>query len=242
MKKIISLILISMLTIICLSIKAFATTNTNFAVELIANKTKLNRGDTVEVSVKIKDLTDVGEGINAFMGTLEYDTNVFETVTKADMKAQNGWDTPEYNEENGKVITVKGDYITEEEVIFTINLKVKDDATFGETILGFKEPEAANDNDYIGESFELNLEIVEKQVENPDTENPNENDNDNDSNNDNNNNDNNQNNDDKKEDNTVTNQKLPYTGKTMIFIAIGLIILSVISIISYISYRRNNVC
>ena len=108
MKKIISIIIINVLIIFSLSLNSYAAQmETNFRIELISNKTTVTKGDTVEISVKIKNLTGVGEGINAFLGTFKYDTNVFEKVTKSDMKSQNGWDAPEYNEENGKIIYIK---------------------------------------------------------------------------------------------------------------------------------------
>ena len=181
MKKIISIIIINVLIIFSLSLNSYAAqTETNFRIELISNKTTVTKGDTVEISVKIKNLTGVGEGINAFLGTFKYDTNVFEKVTKSDMKSQNGWDAPEYNEENGKIITCKGEYITNDEIIFTIDLKVKENTSVKNTTLQIDEPEAANDNDYVGKAGTLNLEILEKtdtekpDEENPDTEKPDE--------------------------------------------------------------------
>ena len=181
MKKIISIIIINVLIIFSLSLNSYAAqTETNFQIELISNKTTVTKGDTVEISVKIKNLTGVGEGINAFLGTFKYDTNVFEKVTKSDMKSQNGWDAPEYNEENGKIITCKGEYITNDEIIFTIDLKVKENTSVKNTTLQIDEPEAANDNDYVGKAGTLNLEILEKtdtekpDEENPDTEKPDE--------------------------------------------------------------------
>ena len=225
----------------------------------------------VEISVKIKNLTGVGEGINAFLGTFKYDTNVFEKVTKSDMKSQNGWDAPEYNEENGKIITCKGEYITNDEIIFTIDLKVKENTSVKNTTLQIDEPEAANDNDYVGKAGTLNLEILEKtdtekpdeenpdtekpdeenpkpNEENPDTEKPDEENPDTEkpsTNSNSNNNQNNNSNSGKNEntniDNTTAGQKIPQTGEKLSFTIVGLIVLITIGIISYILYRKNNI-
>ncbi len=265
MKKIISIIIINVLIIFSLSLNSYAAqTETNFRIELISNKTTVTKGDTVEISVKIKNLTGVGEGINAFLGTFKYDTNVFEKVTKSDMKSQNGWDAPEYNEENGKIITCKGEYITNDEIIFTIDLKVKENTSVKNTTLQIDEPEAANDNDYVGKAGTLNLEILEKtdtekpDEENPDTEKPDEEDPDTEkpdeenpdtekpstnssSNNNQNNNSNSGKNENTNIDNTTAGQKIPQTGEKLSFTIVGLIVLITIGIISYILYRKNNI-
>ncbi|MFR5684261.1 MAG: cohesin domain-containing protein [Clostridia bacterium] len=116
MKKVVAIMMVIILSVMLTGI-TFAVGETNFDVELVPNKTTVKQGDTVEISVKIKSLTDVGEGINAFMGTFSYDTTKFEAITSSNIASQNGWGTPEYNDVNGKIVVEKGSYVNTEEVI-----------------------------------------------------------------------------------------------------------------------------
>lgn len=102
----------------------------NAKIELSADKTQILAGDKVVVTVKVTNITGIEDGILGLSGNLSYDNTKFENVTLA---ALNNWDKPEYNAENGKFVTLKGDPVKSDEAIFTISLVAKSDVKLGDT-------------------------------------------------------------------------------------------------------------
>jgi len=140
----------------------FAEGETNFSVILTANKTEVNHGETVEVSISLGQFSNIGTGINSFLGDLEFDKTKL-SIESGNIVAQNGWDSPTY--ENDKLLTTKGSMITANEEIIKITFTVNDDAELGTTTIALKNVEAANDeNDFVGVEGTVSIEITEESI------------------------------------------------------------------------------
>ncbi len=119
MKKIISIVLILLVILSVTNVYA-----SSCKVTLSTPKTDLAKNEEFTVDVSISDIDDE-KGIMALMSTLEYDKDSLELVK---MEQQNGWAKPEYNEENGKFVQEKGDFIKSKETTLKVTFKVKEDS------------------------------------------------------------------------------------------------------------------
>lgn len=121
MKKIIvglSLILVMIVSIMGTVYAADAS------VSLQTNKNEYAKNEEFTVDVVLSGLT-TQRGVAALMATLEYDK---DSLTLVRTEAQNGWSTPNYNEDNGKLIMDKNSNVTGTETVLKITFKVKENA------------------------------------------------------------------------------------------------------------------
>lgn len=115
-----------LLSIMCITLSAYAF---SCSMSLDTNKSEYKPGDDVVVDVKLTNI-DAGDGVNALIATLEYDTN---SLTYVSMQGQNTWN-PTYNAANGKVIMDRSVPVTTPETVLTINFKVKEQSAKKPTI------------------------------------------------------------------------------------------------------------
>lgn len=158
MKKIFITITLIIISIVMLGVQAFASA-TNCDTELIPSTTTVQQGQKVTVQVKLKNFTNVGDGINTFLGVLNYDKNVFETLSDTDFAASNGWYAPVYNDANGKMETETSSYTKTDVVIMTITFTAKSTATIGTSTIKLTGVEIANNSDYTGADSSVALNI-----------------------------------------------------------------------------------
>ena len=64
-----------------------------------------------------------GNGVNAILATLGYDQEVLKLIG---LEAQNGWATPEINNDTGRLVTEKGSLVNENQVIFIAKFDILD--------------------------------------------------------------------------------------------------------------------
>lgn len=216
----------------------------NAKIVLFADKTQISAGDKVTVTVKIIDITEVSEGIIGLSGTLSYDNTKFENIT---ISALNNWDKPEYNSENGKLLTLKGDYVKTDEAVFTITLTAKSDVKLGDTEIKLSDIKVSDiDNEYAVTAASTKLTIVEKKQEQPDNSNTNTNTNTSTDTNTNTNTNNRTNANTtvkntvvaNKTDNTTASGKLPKTGLAGDALVIGGIALAIIGVFCLVKYNK----
>lgn len=119
MKKISLLSLFIILVVAVLTVSAYASTTGK--MELGTDKLEYNKDDKVVVDVRIKDL-ETDTGIIGLGGKLEYDKNALEFEK---IEGVGEWSKPQFNEENGKWITDRGDLTKENETVFKATFKVK---------------------------------------------------------------------------------------------------------------------
>ena len=132
MKKVKKMIVMVLSTLVVSMLIAGEANAASFTFKAEANKTEAKPGDEIVISMGISNI-DMGDlGINAIEGTLDYDDEVFEKVSRDDIGLQNNW-TITYNEEAG---AHEGNFlisnivagIKTEQKIGEIRLKIREDA------------------------------------------------------------------------------------------------------------------
>lgn len=137
----------------------------SFQTKLVADQTNLLPGQEVTIGVSLSDIDAGTTGISGFQATLEYDTNIFETVVATNFSAQNNWDGITYNPANGSLTTVKQTFVKTAEEIMTIKLKVKSGAVAGKAVVTFKDITSSTQgtDDFVdvkANNVSLNLNIM----------------------------------------------------------------------------------
>lgn len=143
MKKLFNILIIS-LTILALF---FIFVNNNVYATSASVETKLEEqvveGDKLEISINISKLNNAGDGINAYSGTLSFDTNELEFV---EIQNGEGWNSPVYNEEgtkegNVKIAATSNQFINQETELCKVIFNIKENKDTYD--VNFKEFEAA---------------------------------------------------------------------------------------------------
>lgn len=140
----------------------------SFGVTLTPSTTEVEKGGTVKVVVSVNSI-DAGNGLNALLGNLEYDNNIFETVSSNDINALNRWDAITYNANSGKLVTTKAEFVNNNSDVFEINLKVKSTATVGSTTVTLKNISASNSQQDISAQNTSCTITVKEKTTTPDT-------------------------------------------------------------------------
>lgn len=155
-------IIIMALVIFLIPIKALAfNLQTNISEEEIQD-------GTITISLKISDLQEYTNGINAVSGKLVYDTNMIESVT---FKGMNNWSCAYNDEENNEnkgifmLITTSGNVNTDTEVA-KIELKLKNVTEQQKTKIKFEDIQTSYHAQKIkAEDKEINLKIEDNKIE-----------------------------------------------------------------------------
>ena len=120
MKKIIKfgIILSIVLILISANISIYAAAeNTNIPsakTEIIINNIEENQ---IQVTVGLSDLTNIGEGVNAYAGILAYNSDELELVEFINV---NNWNNPTYKilDNEIKVVSTSNKFLKEENILF----------------------------------------------------------------------------------------------------------------------------
>lgn len=91
----------------------------------LTSNSKLVAGQVVEVSFSITSI-DAGEGVDAIVGRLNYDDNIFEEVTEDDFYGQNRWNVQIYNPSTKLFTLSKSSKVNSNCDVLKIKLKVKE--------------------------------------------------------------------------------------------------------------------
>lgn len=146
----------------------------SFTVTLKPSATVVEKGGTVEVVVALSSI-DAGSGINSFLATLEYDKNIFETLTTdndhvaQEIEGLNNWDTPLLNENKGKMVTDRKGFAKDDMDALKIKLKVKANASTGSTTITIKDISASNGQQDINAQNTSCTITVKEKTTTPDT-------------------------------------------------------------------------
>lgn len=132
----------------------------SFKFVVSATKTRVKPGEETTVIMKISDIVDVNNlGINALEATLEYDSNIFETVTVNEMEGKNNW-TITYNQQQGNFLVsniISG--IKSEQEIGEIKFKVKKNVGKTRTKIYFRNVKSNDGNNLMPEQ-DKEVEII----------------------------------------------------------------------------------
>jgi hypothetical protein len=122
MKKIIRLSLVLLAAIAIMGCTAYASLDCTVSIE--TTKTVFSENEEFVASIKLSNIQSE-RGVIAFGATLEYDK---DSLTIVKMEGKNGWSTPSYNEENGKLVMDRSNVTNNDEIIFEITFRVKEDS------------------------------------------------------------------------------------------------------------------
>lgn len=135
----------------------------SFSVKITPSSTTVQKGETVTLTISVSDLDVGSKGINTILLAMEYDKNIFETVSSSNIEALNSWDKPSFNPDNGKMLSTRDPFLTAGGDVFAIKLTAKSTATTGNTTVTFKNIEASNsESDIYAANTSYVLNITEK--------------------------------------------------------------------------------
>lgn len=133
-------VLITLLAIVLLlsaTTSVFAA-ETNYSVGMsLASSSKLKEGDTVTVKVNLTTI-NAGNGIDTITAQLNYDEDVFETLSSANMTAGTDW-TPSFANSTKMLTLLKNSKVKAAETVLTIKLKVKTAINVDKTTITLKD-------------------------------------------------------------------------------------------------------
>lgn len=134
MKKIISIILIILL--VACTAKVYAASD-SFNTTLTINNSQAKRGDTITVTIGLKDIAiESGEkGIGAYTAEIQFDSSVLEYVS---VNGTDKWEAPLYQDGFITSNTKDAKVVTTTQSIATITFKVKENAKLGETSIALR--------------------------------------------------------------------------------------------------------
>lgn len=144
MKRTKTIALLSIILLLIVQVTCVYATDVptgEFEANLTVDKQEAHRGDTIQVTFGIANISNIGEGIFGIEGDFEYDQNIFELVAQADFASETGWDAVAYNDEVDNIefgkfaITRSAGHTTEDGNVFTVTLKIKEDAPLEETTI-----------------------------------------------------------------------------------------------------------
>ena len=137
LKSIIAIVMIMMIIALCTTVNAATGDNYSVGMSLTSNS-KLNAGDTVTVSVNLTSV-NAGNGIDTITAELDYDTNVFETISSSNFTASSNWKAPSYAAASKMLTVQKDSKVKAAETVFTISLKVKNPVNVDSTTISLKD-------------------------------------------------------------------------------------------------------
>lgn len=131
------------LMIIAIFLMTVSVYGADFSVKMDSNELD----NEIEIKIALEQVNFTGLGINALIFDLEYDREVFETVTPENITLLNGWEDLTYNSETGSLLTLRSDFTKMSgEEIAKIKLQKKLTAKSGETEIKVTGIQASNSN------------------------------------------------------------------------------------------------
>lgn len=135
--KIRSLFCIAIIAMIIIMNTAVLAAEANYSAGIsLSSSSKLKEGETVTINVKLTSV-NAGAGIDALTAGIEYDTNVFETLSTSNFTSSTSW-TPTFAASTNKMTGLKSEKVTSAENMFTITLKAKSEINVDSTTITLK--------------------------------------------------------------------------------------------------------
>lgn len=139
----------------------------SFTATMTPSSSNVEEATEFTIQVKVSNL-DVGpNGINTISGILEYDTNVFETISDSSIEGLNSW-SPSYNTDTQKITLTKTTFVKTEELVFQVTFKTKselEDGTVGQ--IQFTDIMASNsETDITASDISTSISVGEEPVGN----------------------------------------------------------------------------
>ena len=134
MKKTISIILVILL-VVCTT-KVYAVKD-SFHTTLTINHAQAKKGDTITVTIGLKDIAieSAEKGIGAYTAEIQFDSSVLEYVS---VNGTDKWEAPLYQDGFITSNTKDAKVVNTAQSIATITFKVKENAKLGETSIALR--------------------------------------------------------------------------------------------------------
>lgn len=134
----------------------------SFTTSLTPDNTSVAKGGTVVITVNLSGI-DAGRGLFNFSAVLNYDTEVFEEVASSNIVAatDGGW-TGSYTPDTKSFLLENPNWVTTDQDIATITLRVKSDTTATSATVGLTEITASNESGEItGTDISTTIQITD---------------------------------------------------------------------------------
>lgn len=166
MKRIKLAVMITIILVIFAMItpKSYAA-DESFELQLEASSTTLHPGDSFSVNIMIDNMniTSGDQGIGAYQAKIIYDANALELVG---VTAATGWEAFQ-NEGNMVVNTSNGEVVTERTHTATINFKVLDNVSLGDTTISLESIQGSSGTTTIDGTGIAEVVSIEEETINP---------------------------------------------------------------------------
>lgn len=146
MKKYLSVLIIVVLILLStITVSMAAGESCKFKLEAAGST---NPGKEAELTLSVNDI-NAGDGIAIINGILEYDENVFETVSDNNFVSTTLWKEDSYLDGSLTIVTKSLETTKTNSDVLKIKLKVKSDAKPGEYNVKFTKIEVAGNGDLL---------------------------------------------------------------------------------------------
>ncbi len=159
-KKLISIsLMITLLITLSLSV---VNAETNVKMQ-ITSSSELTAGGTVELILSITNI-DAGDGIDAVVGKVNYDKNIFEEVTEENFEGQNRWNSPTFNTGTQLFTTSRASKVKTSGNVIKITLKVKEGVTADSTTVTITNIVVSGGSVATGGTGDINVSDVSAKI------------------------------------------------------------------------------
>lgn len=142
------------LMIITLFLMTVTVNAADFSVKMETTKNE----DKIELHIKLDELNITGSGISVMIFDLQYDRQVFKTVTSEDIISQNGWGSVTYNEKTGTMLIMRNDFTNEtDQEIVTVKLQPTGKGNTEIKLTEIQASNAQNDLEAEPQTIKINL-------------------------------------------------------------------------------------
>ena len=129
-----------------------------FEMKLESDKDIVKPGETIVLTASIQNIDTPNEGIDLLLASISYDNNVFENIETNDVKAVGQWGGLLFNPDNNKLILERNSQTKENESVFQITLKAKDNIEVESTNISINQAQSTDGNQDIN-GIDGNIEL-----------------------------------------------------------------------------------
>lgn len=117
-----------------------------FEMKVESDKDIIKPGETIVLTASIQNIDTTNDGIDLLLASISYDNSVFENIEANDVKAVGQWGGLLFNPENNKLILERNSQTKENESVFQITLKAKDDIEVESSTISIEQAQSTDGN------------------------------------------------------------------------------------------------
>lgn len=117
-----------------------------FEMKLESDKDIVKPGETIILTASIQNIDMTNDGIDLLLASISYDNSVFENLEASNIKAVGEWGGLLFNPDNNKLILERNSQTKENESVFQITLKAKDDIKVESTNISISQAQSTDGN------------------------------------------------------------------------------------------------